>query len=70
MLESIEPSKFVSHKPKTSGEFDPKKESQPQVFVQLGFRKLRDSKLSGLCAFDDMTHWLSHKRCKKRKVSC
>ena len=44
-----------------SGEFDSRKDSQsikfeqrPQIFVKLNFRELRDSKLSGLHAFDYM----------------
>ena len=44
-----------------SGEFDSRKDSQstkfeqrPQIFVKLSFRELRDSKLSGLHAFDKM----------------
>ena len=44
-----------------SGEFDSRKDSQstkfeqrPQIFVKLSFRELRDSKLSGLHAFDNM----------------
>ena len=44
-----------------SGEFDFRKDSQstkseqrPQIFVKLSFRELRDSKLSGLHAFDNM----------------
>ena len=43
-----------------SGEFDSRKESQstkferrPQIFVNLSFRELCDSKLSGLHAFAD-----------------
>ena len=42
-------------------EFDLTKDSQsrkfvqrPEIFVKLGFRELRDSKLSGLHAFDNM----------------
>ena len=44
-----------------SGEFDSSKDSQstkfeqrPQIFVNLSFRELSDSKLSGLHAFDNM----------------
>ena len=44
-----------------SGEFDSRKDSQstkfeqrPQIFVKLSFRELRDSKLSGLHAFDNI----------------
>ena len=44
-----------------SGGFDSRKDSQsakfktrPQIFLKLSFRELRDSKLSGLHAFDKM----------------
>ena len=44
-----------------SGEFDSRKDSQPkkfeqrpEIFVKLSFRELRNSKLSGLHAFDDL----------------
>ena len=44
-----------------SGEFDSRKdlqsskfEQRSQIFVKLSFRELRDSKLSGLHAFDNM----------------
>ena len=57
--ESIESSRFVSHRAR---EFDSRKDSQstlfeqrPQIFVKLSFRELGDSKLSGLHAFDTMT---------------
>ena len=42
-----------------SGEFDSRKDLQSskfersQIFVKLSFRELRDSKLSGLHAFDN-----------------
>ena len=43
-----------------SGEFDSRKdlqsskfEQRSQIFVKLSFRELRDSKLSGLHAFDN-----------------
>ena len=59
--ESVESSRFVSHRARTSGEFDSRKDSQstkfeqrPQIFVKLSFTELRDSKLSGLPAFDNM----------------
>ena len=59
--ESIESSRFVSHRARLSGEFDSRKDSQstkfeqrPQIFVKLSFRELCDSKLSGLHAFDNM----------------
>ena len=55
-------SRFVSHKARTSEEFDSRKDSQstkfermPRVFLKLNFRELCDSKLSGLHAFDNMT---------------
>ena len=53
---------FVSHRARMSGDFDSKKDSEsmrfkqrPGIFVNLCLRELRDSKLSGLLAFDDMT---------------
>ena len=59
--ELIESSRFVSHKVRMSGEFDSRKESQltkfeprPQIMVNLSFRELCNSKLSGLHAFDNM----------------
>ena len=61
IVESIESSRFVSHRERMSGEFDSRKDSQskkfeqrPQIFVKLSFRELRDSKLSGLHPFDNM----------------
>ena len=61
MPESIQSSRFVSHRARTSGEFDSRKDSQstnfeqrPQIFVKLSFRELCHSKLSGLHAFDNM----------------
>ena len=61
MSESIESSKFVSHRARMPREFDSRKDSQstkferkPQIFVKLSFRELCDSKLSGLHAFDNM----------------
>ena len=61
MPESIESSRFVSHRARMSGEFDSRKDSQstkferrPRIFVKLSFRELRDSKLSGLHAFENM----------------
>ena len=44
--ESIESSRFVSHRARMSGEFDSRKDSQskfeqkPQIFVKLNFREL------------------------------
>ena len=61
MPESIESSRFVSCRARMSGEFDSRKDLQskklerrPQIFVQLSFRELCDSKLLGLYAFDNM----------------
>ena len=61
MPKSIEPSRFVSHRAIMSGEFDSRKDSQstklkrkPQIFVKISFRRLWDSKLSGLHVFDNM----------------
>ena len=58
VVESIESSKFVSHKARISGEFDSKKDShpakveqKPRILVKLGFRELCDSMLSGLHTF-------------------
>ena len=55
MPESIESSRFVSHRARMSGEFDSRKDSQstkferrPRRFAKLRFRELCDSKLSGL----------------------
>ena len=59
--ESVESSRFVSHRARISGEFDSRKDSQstkferrPQIFVKLSLRELCGSKLSGLHAFDNM----------------
>ena len=59
--ESIESSRFASHRARMSGEFDSRKDSQstkferrPRIFVKLSFRELCNSKLSGLHAFDSM----------------
>ena len=58
MPESIESSKFVSHRARIS-EFDPRKdllsiklEQRPQIFVKLSFRELCGSKLTGSHPFD------------------
>ena len=55
--ESIESSRFVSHRARMSGEFDSRKDSQStkferrsRIFVKLSFTELCDSKLSGLHA--------------------
>ena len=59
--ESIESSRFASHRARTSGEFGSRRDSQStkfkqrsQIFVKLIFRELCDSKLSGSHAFDNM----------------
>ena len=61
LSESIESSRFISHRARMSGEFDSRKDSQstkferrPQIFVKLSFRELCDSKLSGLHASDNI----------------
>ena len=58
MSESIEPSKFVTHRARMSGGFDSRKNSQSrklkQIFVMLSFGELCGSKLSGLHPFDNM----------------
>ena len=61
MPESIESSKFGSHRARVSGEFDSRKDSystkleqMPQIFVKLSFRELCGTKLSGLHPFDSM----------------
>ena len=65
--ESIESSKFVSHRARMSGEFDTRKDSnstkfkqRPLISIKLSFRELCDSKLSGLHPFDNMAiiHWV------------
>ena len=60
MLQSIEFSKFTSHKVKISGKFglrkdshSPKFERIAQILVKLSSRELCDSKVSGLGTFDD-----------------
>ena len=60
--ESIESSRFASHRARMSGDFDTRKDMQstkfeqrPITFVWLSFRQLCDSELSGLHAFDNMT---------------
>ena len=59
--ESIESSKFVSHRARISGEFDSRKYShstklgqRPQILVNISFREFCGSKLSGLHRIDDM----------------
>ena len=57
--ESTESSKFASHRARMSEGFDSRKDShstilecRPLVFVELSFRELPGSKLSGLHSFD------------------
>ena len=52
---------FVSHRARTAGEFDSRKDSQStklerraRIFVKLIFGEMCNSKLSGLHAFDNM----------------
>ena len=59
--ESTESCRFVSDRARMSGEFDSRKdlqsskfEQRSQIFVKLSFRELRNSKLSGLHAFDNV----------------
>ena len=68
LSESIESSKFVSHRARMSEEFDSRKdlqaktvEQRPQIFLKLSFRELSSSKLSGLQAFDYMAIYHSLK---------
>ena len=60
--ESIELSRFASHRARMSRDFDTRKDLQSAkfeqrsiIFVWLSFRQLCDSELSGLHAFDNMT---------------
>ena len=71
--QSIESSRFVSHRERISGEFDSRKDSQstefeqrPWIFAKLSFSELCDSKLSGLHAFDNMVK-IKFKLVKNRK---
>ena len=66
MSESIESFKFVLHRARMSGDFDSRKDShltefkqKPSILVKLSFRELCDSKVSGLCPFDNMAISLS-----------
>ena len=59
--ESIESSRFASHRATMLGEFDSRKDWQstkfkqrPQIFVKLSLRELCNSKLLGLHAFNNM----------------
>ena len=61
MPDSIESSRFVSHRGRISGELDSQKylqptkiEQRPWIFAKPSFRELWNSKLSGLHAFDNM----------------
>ena len=69
MQESIESSKFVSHRAGMSGEFYLRRDShsikferRQQIFVKLSFRELCALKLTGLHLFDNITiiHWLKN----------
>ena len=60
--ESIESSRFVSHRVGLSGEFYSRKDSQstkfeqrPQIFVQQSLKDLCNSRLSGLHPSDNIT---------------
>ena len=60
-LESVELSKFISHRAKILEELDSRKDpfstkfkQRPQVFINLSFGELCNSKLSGLHPFDNM----------------
>ena len=59
--ETIESSKFISHRARMSLLFDSRKDShltkfeqRPQIFVKLSVRELCGSKLSGLCPSDSI----------------
>ena len=59
--ESIELSRFASHRARMSRDFDTRKDLQSSkfeqrsiIFVWLSFRQLCDSELSGMHAFDNM----------------
>ena len=77
MPESIESSKFVSHRVRMSGEFDPRKEphskkveQRPQIFIKLSFTELCGSKLSDLHPFDNIAIIHLVKNRLKTKVGC
>ena len=70
MPESIDSSKFASHRARMSGEFDSRKDSHltkfeqmPLIFVKQSYRESCDSKLSGLHPSDNMViiHWVKSK---------
>ena len=74
--QSIESSRFVSHRGRMLGELDSRKDSQsakfegsPEIFLKLSFRELCDSKLSCLHPFDNMVtiHWVEI--CQKQRKS-
>ena len=74
MPESIETSKFVSHRARMSADFDLSKDShstklewRPLIFVKLSFRELCGSKLSHLSPFNIMAiiQWV--KICQKQE---
>ena len=74
-LISAKPSKFVSHKVKISGEFDPWNdleartlERKPHVLLQLRFRDLYDSKLDLLRTFDNIAISVNCKIRQNQKV--
>ena len=60
MPESVQSSRFFSHRARMSGEFDSRKDSEstkferrPRIFAKLSFRELPESKLADLNAFDN-----------------
>ena len=74
---ALESSKFASHRARTSGVFNSRKDSNStkfeqklQIFVELSFREKCDSKLSGLHSFDNMAliHWFK-KRSKTERLA-
>ena len=74
LLESIESSKFVSHKARISRESGSRKDSQPtksernsQKLLKLNFRDFCDSELSGLLTFDNMASSASQIRFRNWK---
>ena len=72
---AIKSSKFVLQRARMSEQFGSTKDSystkfkqRPQIFVNLSFIELFDSKLSGLHPFDNMTiiHWVKNRSETKR----
>ena len=57
---SVEPSRFVSHIARMSGESDSRKQ-RPQMLVKLSFRELCDSNLCRLHPLDNVAISLSKK---------